>query len=166
MSPLMPRERDNRQLERLIFTLVEEMGLNILSVGSMTCKREDLERGAEPDSSYYIQDEPQVRNKEAIDLAQDPPPDLVVEVEHTQSAIDKLQLYAALGVAEFWRYDGQRLHIYKLQQGKYQVCESSPTFAPVEVREIPRFLEASRRIGEVAMVRSFRNWIREQIEFN
>lgn len=169
MSPLMPHERDNRQLERLIFTLVEEIGLNIVSVGSMTCKREDLEQGAEPDSSYYIQNEPRIRDKEKINLDPqggnpDPPPDLVVEVEYTQSAINKLQLYASLGVPEHWRYDGRSLYIYKLEQGQYQICENSPTFAPVMVSEIPRFLEESRTVGEVAMVRSFRSWVRQQVE--
>lgn len=84
MTPLMPHERANRQIERLIWILVEELGLNILSVGSMTCKREDLERGAEPDSSYYIQNEPLVRDREEIDLTQDPPPDLVLEVEYSR----------------------------------------------------------------------------------
>jgi Uma2 family endonuclease len=164
MTPLMPHERANRQIDRLIWILVEELGLNILSVGSMTCKREDLERGAEPDSSYYIQNEPLIREREEIDLTQDPPPDLVLEVEYSRSAINKLRLYASMRVPEFWRYDGRSLRIYRLDKEQYQLCENSPTFAPVAVSEIPRFLEETKKIGEVAMVRSFRAWVRQQLD--
>lgn len=164
MTPLMPHERANRQIERLVWILVEELGLNILSVGSMTCKREDLERGAEPDSSYYIQNEPLVRDKEEIDLTQDPPPDLVLEVEYSRSSVNKLRLYASMRVPEFWRYDGRSLHIYRLDKQQYQLCENSPTFAPIAVSEIPRFLEEAKKIGEVSMVRSFRAWVRQQLD--
>lgn len=164
MTPLMPHERANRQIERLIWILVEELGLNLLSVGSMTCKREDLERGAEPDSSYYIQNEPLVREKDEINLAEDPPPDLVLEVEYSQSAINKLRLYASMRIPEFWRYDGRILRIYRLDKKEYHLCENSPTFAPIVVSEIPRFIKKTKEIGEVAMVRSFRNWVRQQLD--
>jgi Uma2 family endonuclease len=38
-----------------------------------------------------------------------PPPDLVIEVEITTSAIRKLELFAAMGVREDWRHDGKRI---------------------------------------------------------
>ena len=164
MTPLMPHERANRQIERLIWILVEELGLNILSVGSMTCKREDLERGAEPDSSYYIQNEPLVREKDEINLAEDPPPDLVLEVEYSRSAINKLRLYASMRVPEFWRYDGRSLRIYRLDKEEYHLCENSPTFAPIAVSEIPRFIKETKKIGELAMIQSFRAWVRQQLD--
>jgi Uma2 family endonuclease len=66
-----------------------------------TCKREDLKRWAVPDVCYYIQNEPLIRGKEHIHLPKDPPPDLVVEVEFSSSAVDKVALYATLGVPEF-----------------------------------------------------------------
>jgi Uma2 family endonuclease len=162
MSPLMPHESSNRLIERLIIVLVEELNLNVKSVGSMTCKREDLGRGAEPDSSYYIQNELLVRSKEEIDLNQDPPPDLVLEVEYSKSALDKLQLYAAMGVPEFWRYDGSSLQIYQLKAGQYIKCDNSPTFAPIRTSEIPRFLQQSKEIGEMGVKKAFRAWVKEQ----
>ena len=55
MTPLMPHEHNNRLLQNLIIVLVEELNLNVKSTGSLTCKREDLARGVEPDSSFYIQ---------------------------------------------------------------------------------------------------------------
>jgi Uma2 family endonuclease len=52
-------------------------------------------------------------------FAIDSPPDLVLEVEYSRSAIDKLRLYAGMGVPEFWRYNGSVLRIYTLAGGQY-----------------------------------------------
>jgi len=163
MTPLLPHEYWNRLIERLIFVLGEELNLEILPAGSTTLKREDLRRGAEPDSSYYIENEARVRNKIAIDLNNDPPPDLVVEVDLTSSSLDRFQIYASLGVPELWRYDEGVLNIYQLQQGEYVQCNNSPTFAQLPLIEIPRFLEESQRIGVMGMTLNFRHWVREGI---
>ncbi|WZI66378.1 MAG: hypothetical protein HEQ35_25715 [Gloeotrichia echinulata IR180] len=39
----------------------------------------------------------------------------------------------------------------------------SPTFTPVTVREIPQFIQESRKNGEISTTRAFRTWVREQI---
>lgn len=164
MTPLMPHENSNRLIEVFVGVLCEELGLEIKRAGSLTMTRDDLERGAEPDSSYYIQNEYRVRDKEDIDLASDPPPDLVLEVEYSRSKIDKLRLYASMQVPEFWRYNGSVLRIYRLESGQYSECNSSPTFAPVPLAEIPRFIKESRNVGEIAITRAFRAWVRQQLE--
>jgi Uma2 family endonuclease len=163
MTPLMPHENSNRLIEGFVFALCEEFGLEIKRSGSLTLTRDDLERGAEPDSSYYIQNEALVRKKENIDLATDPPPDLVLEIEYSRSAIDKLKLYAAMGVPEFWRYNGSTLRVYTLVGGKYSEVQISPTFASVPVKEIPQFVLAAKQDGEVSTTRAFRAWVREKI---
>ncbi|WP_066381889.1 Uma2 family endonuclease [Anabaena sp. CA = ATCC 33047] len=163
MTPLILHENSNRLIEGFVFVLCEELGLEIKRSGSLTLTRDDLKRGAEPDSSYYIQNEALVRNKENIDLAIDPPPDLVLEVEYSRSAIDKLKLYAAMGVPEFWRYNGSTFRIYTLVEGQYSEAEISLTFAPVPVREIPQFLVAAKQNGEVSTTRAFRAWVRDKI---
>jgi Uma2 family endonuclease len=164
MTPLMPHENSNRLIEVFVGVLCEELGLEIKRAGSLTLTRDDLERGAEPDSSYYIQNEPLVRDKAEIDLDNDPPPDLVLEVEYSRSRIDKLSLYAAMGIPEFWRYNGSVLRIYRLESGQYVQRNNSPTFAPIAVTEIPKFLQQSRKVGEITCTRNFRNWIRQQLQ--
>ncbi|MER3494836.1 MAG: hypothetical protein C4323_23020 [Mastigocladus sp. ERB_26_2] len=163
MTPLLPHEYWNRLIERLIFVLGEELNLEIFPPGSTTLKRQDLLQGAEPDSSYYIQNEARVRNKSEIDLNSDPPPDLVVEIDLTSSSLDKFQIYASVGVPELWRYDEGVLRIYQLQQGQYVECSDSPTFAQLPLIEISRFLEESQRVGVMGMTRNFRNWVKKQI---
>ncbi|MBD6617140.1 Uma2 family endonuclease [Komarekiella sp. 'clone 1'] len=163
MNPLMPHENSNRLIEGFVVVLCEELGLEIRRAGSLTLTRDDLERGAEPDSSYYIQNEALVRDKENIDIATDPPPDLVLEVEYSRSAIDKFRLYAAMGVPEFWRYNGSVLRVYALEGRQYSETQTSPTFAPLSIKEIPRFIQQAKKDGEIATTRAFRAWVRQQI---
>ena len=163
MTPLMPHENSNRLIEGFVLVLCEEFGLEVKSAGSLTMTRDDLERGAEPDSSYYIQNELLVRNKENIDLSTDPSPDLVLEVEYSRSKIDKLALYASMEVPEFWRYNGNLLRIYALNSGQYSQSNNSQTFVPVPVTEIPRFIQESKKIGQIAATRAFRTWVRQQM---
>ncbi|NER95596.1 MAG: Uma2 family endonuclease [Symploca sp. SIO1B1] len=164
MTPLMPHENSNRLIEVFVGVLCEELGLEIKRTGSLTLTRNDLEFGGEPDSSYYIQNESLVRDKEHIDLEFDPPPDLVLEVEYSRSKIDKLSLYAAMGIPEFWCYNGTKLRIYKLESGQYQESNSSFAFASVPVKEIPKFIQESRKVGEITSTRNFRNWVRQQLD--
>jgi len=60
MTPLMPHEHWNRLIEHLIFVLAEELNLEIYPTGSTTFKRQ-TRRGAEPDSSFYIQNAARIR---------------------------------------------------------------------------------------------------------
>ncbi|GAA6615823.1 hypothetical protein NUACC26_016210 [Scytonema sp. NUACC26] len=55
MSPHKVHENSNRLIEAFIGVLCEELGLEISRTGSLTLTRDDLEKGGEPDSSYYIQ---------------------------------------------------------------------------------------------------------------
>lgn len=164
MSPLMPHEHTKRLIEKLIDALVLELRLKMKSVGSMTCKREDLERGIEPDSGFYIQNELLVRGRKTLDLSQDPPPDLMLEVDFTSSSLDKEPIYQALQVPEVWRYANGRLTIKRLQYGVYVPLNYSPTFANLPLTELPRFLEQSDEIGEVEMILAFQAWVREQVK--
>jgi Uma2 family endonuclease len=159
--PLESHEFARELIGRFIYFLVVEMGLKIKTMGSTTLDREDLNRGSEPDNAFYIQNQPRVAGKK-VDLKQDPPPDLVVEVDITHSDIDKPALYASMGVPEFWRYNGQVWRIYQLQGQQYQEVEHSPTFPWVAKEKLYEFLSQSEQ-DEVEAERSLRAWVREQL---
>lgn len=151
-----------RLIELFIRILVVEMGLKLKTMGSTTMAREELDRGAEPDCAFYIQNQPQVAGRK-VDFASDPPPDLVVEVDITRTDIDKNQLYSVMGIPEFWRYNGQEWRIYQLQAGQYQECDRSPTFNWVRKEDLYQFL-AQAEADEVAAETSFRAYVREQLQ--
>jgi Uma2 family endonuclease len=164
MTPSAPHEGSKKILGRFVESVSEELNIEIRSLGSLTCRREDLARGLEPDQCYYIQNENVVWDKEQIDLNQDPPPDLVVEIDVTSSSIDRLSLYASLGVPEVWRYDGNRLIIYQLEAQEYTERDVSPTFPFLSQVEMLRFLELRRTTKENALIRLFREWVRSHIQ--
>ncbi len=164
MTPSAPHEGSKKILGRFVESVSEELNVEIRSLGSLTCRREDLARGLEPDQCYYIQNENVVWDKEQIDLNQDPPPDLVVEIDVTSSSIDRLSLYASLGVPEVWRYDGNRLIIYQLEAQEYVERTVSPTFPFLSQVEMLRFLELRSTTKENALIRLFREWVRSQIQ--
>lgn len=96
-----------------------------------------------------------------VNLKQDPPPDLVVEIDITHTDINKLQLYASLGVPEFWRYNSRQWRIYQLQGQEYQEVETSPTFPQVPKAKLYEFL-AQAQLDEVEAEQCFRAWVRQQ----
>jgi Uma2 family endonuclease len=132
------------------------MGLRLKTMGSTTMNYPDQKKGAEPDNAYYIQHQPLVKGRN-VDFSQDPPPDLVVEVDITHTDIDKDRFYANLGVPEFWRFDGKVLRILQLQVGEYVEVEASSIFPSVPKEWLYRFLEEAQE-DEIEAVRSLRSW--------
>lgn len=166
--PLQAQEEPLGMIESAIEALADELGLEIKKLGATSLKRVDLKRFVEPDTCFYIQHEAAVRQKSAIDLAIDPPPDLAIlpwrgetnESDYTNSSLPKFSLYAALGVPELWRYQQQTLEIYLLVEGSYQLSETSLAFPSLPVAEIPQLIEQSKAIGQRAAIRLFREQIR------
>lgn len=148
MTLSAPHEGNKQILGRFVETVTEELNVEIRSLGSLTCRREDLERGLEPDQCYYIENEEDVRSLNQINLNQDPPPDLVIEIDITSSSINRMELYASLGVPELWRYDGARLIFYQLEGQEYVEREVSPHFPFLSPTEIMGFVEMQKDVGK------------------
>jgi Uma2 family endonuclease len=117
MTPLFEHENPKSNLGNFIIALAEELDIEIRSAGSTTLKRRLANRGIEPNNCYYIQNELAIRNQQTLNLETDPPPDLAIEIDITSSYVDKFGIYAALGVNELWRYNGQDLKFYQLVEG-------------------------------------------------
>jgi Uma2 family endonuclease len=165
MTPLGEHENTNRFIDDLVRILADELNLNLKKFGSLTLKRDDLERGAEPDSCYYIQNESLIRSKSNINLNQDPPPDLIVEIDITSSSLDKRPIYASLGVPEIWQYNGRKLQVFVLSQRSfYTKSQQSLVFPILDLNLIPQLIQQSLTEGETAILRSFRAWVRQQLE--
>lgn len=166
IMPLSPEhEREKVLARRLVETLTEELEIESGGFGSLTCRKEDAERGLEPDESYYLANYRLVKGKKRLNLKRDPPPDLVIEVDITHSSLDRMEIYAALKIAEVWRVKSETLRIHALDPDHgYREVEYSPTFPLVSVEDLNRFLAIGRAQDDNAMVRAFRAWIRERIK--
>jgi Uma2 family endonuclease len=163
--PLESHERFALLFEIFIRVLVVEMGLKVKSMRSTILAREDLLKSAEPDNGYYIQHYEQVADHE-VDLNVDPSPDLVVEIDITHTDLNKNELYATLGVPEFWRFNGRDWQILLLiDQGetqRYVAQDASPTFPMIAKSDLYQFLETAL-IDEVTAEINLRAWLRQQL---
>jgi Uma2 family endonuclease len=112
MSPSPLHEHLKKLIARLIELHALMRGVRILGFGSATYRREDAERGLEPDECYCIDTKKDV-------------PDLAIEVVVTSSDVDKLAVYQGLGVAEVWVYAKGRFVVHALGPEGYQTRSSS-----------------------------------------
>jgi Uma2 family endonuclease len=161
MSPSPEHEKFNRRIAQLVLAVAEELNIEAEDLGSTTFRREDLERGFEPDSCFYIQNEEQVRGKDRIDLAVDPPPDLVIEIDITSPSFSKLPIYAQIGVPEVWRYDGEWMTILVLEGSDYAETAESIVLPPVTSKVLTDFVEKSKSMKRTAWLEEVREWSRE-----
>jgi Uma2 family endonuclease len=114
------------------------------SLGSTTFGREDLARGFEPDACCYLEHADAIAPDRPLDLTVDPPPDLVIEVDITRSSLDKLPIYAALGVPEVWRYLDGALEIRCLTADAYMVSATSRVLPGITDSMVTRFVAEAR----------------------
>lgn len=159
--PSAKHEEPNRTLALLIEMLALERDMDIRNLGSTTFKRLDMLRGFEPDTCFYIQRVEQIRGKDDIDLAVDPPPDLVIEIDITHPSLDKLPIYAAVGVPEVWRYNGQVVTIFTLGQEIYSPSHASTILPGVTSADLSRFIVVSKQLTRPAWLRQVGEWARQ-----
>ncbi len=162
MAPSPEHEFSKTLMGRFVETLAEESEVQIYPLGSTTFKRPELS-GAEPDECFYIYNIDSVRGKKRLDLTEDPAPDLVLEIDVTSSSQSRLQVYADLGVAEVWIYDGESLVIQQLKNGTYITSQTSQFFVNIPIPEITGFLQQAGTMDYLELVKAFRKWVRNQI---
>jgi Uma2 family endonuclease len=159
-----------KRLGRFAELTGEELEIPCTGLGSTTWKRPEVARGVEADECYYFASEKLAAVAEAMarmsgDLAVYPNPDLALEVDLSPSKIDRPGIYAALRVAEVWRFDGERreMVIERLSDdGPYHPVEGS-AFLPVKADEVGRWvLEEDFRHGS-AWARRLRAWVRAEL---
>ena len=165
VAPLFQHEKSKVVLGDVVTVLLDELGIDHDGSGSTTLKRKDLGKGVEPDDSFYIQNYTQVLNKDRIDLNMDPPPDLAIEVDLTSKT--DIEVYAALGIPELWRYDSGKLRIGILKGDTYAQVEESPTFPGWPVVELAeKYVQRAREVGRGQARRECRLWVRSHLTAN
>jgi Uma2 family endonuclease len=162
-SLLYRHDNLSRFLGCLIGALTEELHLPIARGGSTTLRRRRRRRGLEPDECFWIANEARARGRHRLNLRVDPPPDLAAEVDVTRSSLDRLAVYAGLGVPEVWRLDVPGLTFHVLQaDGQYAASPVSRSFPAVSPADITGFLALLGHEEENEILRQFRAWVRQR----
>jgi Uma2 family endonuclease len=151
MSPRKDHDWVKSFLGRLLETVAYELDIDIQCIGSTTLVSEETEQGLQPDEAYYITNEPAMRGKFDFEAGVDPPPDLVIEVDVTNSSLPRMPSFAALGVPEVWRHSQQQVHFYRLKnKSEYEEVEHSvalPFLASADVtRVVARLGSTTERV--------------------
>ena len=161
ISPSSKHEEYKQAITLLVEILAAELEMDIRNLGSTTFKRSELERGFEADACFYVQSATAMEGKDEIDPNVDPAPDLVIEIEITSPALNKLPLYAGFQVPEVWRYDGKRLMILELHGTEYVPSPLSKAFPKASARDISRLAQLGASSKRTVWLRELRNWARE-----
>jgi Uma2 family endonuclease len=74
-----------------------------------------------------------------------------------------MTVYAALGVPEVWRFDGEVLQFYSRSQSKYQPVTASPTLPQVCAADLLPFITLAETTDDTTLFRQFRAWVREHL---
>jgi Uma2 family endonuclease len=167
MSPRKDHDWVKRLIGRMIETMSLELEIPIQSIGSTTLSGGRGERGVQPDEAYYVAHELEVRGKTTFEPGKDPPPDLVIEVDVTNSSLHRLPSFALIGVPEVWRHDGKRMIFYRLDNdGNYVETDKSTSFPFLSPDDIKKFLDQHTSIDENSLIRSFVKWAVQERDEN
>ena len=159
---LMTNSYEHESMKTILSTMFEallvEREIDYLGGGQMTFRRQDLDRGLEPDECYWISHWKAMRGVREFDSLVHPPPDLVLEIDVTRSSINRIKMLAAMGVPEVWRYQLKgALEVRVLEApGEYKLVEESqvvPGFAPACLLS---FLTEHPDLSISGLVRAFR----------
>jgi Uma2 family endonuclease len=145
MSPSELHEETKSILGRLLEVWAEEHDVDLRAFGSATFRREARERGLEPDECYTL------GPKEP-----DGAPHLAIEVVVESPLLDKLAVYAGLGVREVWtwRDEERRIVVRVLVAGRYEGRERSELLPGVDLSVLASFVRPGE--SHTALARAYR----------
>ena len=158
MSNSSEHEYYNRIIASLIDILAEQFQRNWISLGSSTYQREDIEKGFEPDSCFYFANEEKIRGVKRLDMSVHPAPDLIVEVDITSLSTGRQNIFAAFGVPEIWRFDGEKMQILKLEDDNYVEIKHSLSLSKVTSEKLTEFVDKSEKLSRLEWINEVRHW--------
>lgn len=155
--PSQIHEIVNRLLSKIIFALAEELGLELVDLGSTTWSREDLGKGIEPDSCFFLQNAHLVQGLNP-EIPPDLSPDLAIEVDIASASDKKLAIYQALGVPELWVYRKGKISILDLQATQIREVENSLAFPTVSADQLQTWIQLREVDSDFAVVKAVRQF--------
>ncbi len=170
MSPGLVHDNDKSLTGRLVEIVAEECEIPFKSASQTTWKRPEVTRGLEADESYFFKIDKldavaAGKARRSLDIADYPNPDLAIEVDMSPPKVDRPGIYAALKVAEVWRFDGERQQVFieRLEEdGTYRMVDRS-SFLPIYAAEIRCWVVDEDSHDESAWARRLRAWVRAEL---
>jgi Uma2 family endonuclease len=97
-------------------------------------------------------------------MGQDPPPDLVLEVDITNPSDRRLPIYTQLQAPEIWIYNGYNLDFLGLENGEYRKIEHSLSFPNLPAAVVVEFVQKRFELGDRRTLKEFRQWVSDNLK--
>ncbi len=164
MSPGPLHQRLKKLTSRLFEEVMIGLRLPYETVGEARWKKDAAERGLEADDCFYLSAEKLAIVRGRVpDRPDDPYPDLALEIEVSRSSVNKLAIYAELGVPEVWQHDGVDCAIQRLRDdGTYEERPDS-LFLPLWPADVVRWVEQAQGQDGLAWAEQVRAWVRDEL---
>jgi Uma2 family endonuclease len=144
VSPSRRHDSEKRFIGMVVESFCQHHDIEFESAAGATLKLEEIERGVEPDECFYLNSQVPP-SADVIDLTIHPAPDLAIEVDRTSPAIDKLPIYAQIGVSEIWIWDMTSLRVMVLGPDRTYAQQASSRALPgLDVSFLPEFIVRTR----------------------
>ncbi|NVB83599.1 MAG: Uma2 family endonuclease [Kofleriaceae bacterium] len=141
MSPSTLHEDAKKIIARLIEVWAMERDVDLRGFGGATFRREAKERGLEPDECYKLGK-----------LDDDNVPDIAIEVIVSAGLVDKMAVYAGLGVLEVWEWRPSTgaLVVHRLVGETYERRERSEVLPDLDVAQLSGFVRPGENQTQLA----------------
>lgn len=149
MSPSETHEEETKLIARLLETWADEKNVDLRGFRSTTYRREAALRGLEADECYTVG--PKV--KDAV-------PQIAIEVVVSSPLLDKLDVYAGLGVQEVWVWHSarRRLVVNRLSGSVYTQHDRSEILAELDLALLAAFVRPGE--SHTALAKEYRAALR------
>lgn len=142
-------EELKKRIARLIETWSEVRGVDLRGFGSTTLRKSAEQRGLEPDECYCLGERPRVAEPQVIDR-----PDLAIEIVISTPLVDKLRVYAGLGVPEVWTFRNGVFLVHVLEGQRYREAARSQLLPDLDLPLIAELTHEPKQIDAVRAVRA------------
>jgi Uma2 family endonuclease len=161
------REWFAERLAELVKIVALTSGIGWEDAGSATYRRREKEVGVEGDKTFYLgENARRMRGPVNIDLANQPPPDLAIEVEITHPADDALLVYGRLGVTEVWRFDVDSWAFsfcIRREDGSYESSDRGPGLPLLTASDVLGQMRLAESMGADHWYAQLGDWARNTL---
>lgn len=149
MSPSETHEEETNLIGRLLETWADELDVDLRGFGSTTYRHEVKRRGLEADRCYSLGTKPP-----------DAVPQIAIEVVVASPLLDKLDVYAGLGVREVWVWHSadRRLVVHRLAGDRYTAHDRSAVVPALDLALLTSFVRAGD--SHTALAKAYRAALR------
>lgn len=152
------------RLSELITEIARILEVDYENAASTTFRKKSKKKGFEGDATFYFRDAEEIRKKTKIDLSKDPPPELVIEIDITHGSLSKFPIFADIGIAEVWRFDGECVKFHRLQGKKYKENAESVCLKNIKSEIVTELLFAAGESKKVDWIKLVHKTIKEDLQ--